>query len=149
MSMSSDIAWLRAPKPPATERSSPGKVTGKLKTAIQLMLEGVKRDDAAAKAGLTSHALYSALRKPHVRQHLASEMQVLRDAARPRAFHRMVQISEQDDNKAAAVAATKALLGVDDEQEQRRSAAPSPGLVIVIEPSRLHGADTVIDADGK
>src|SRR6202035_2184841 len=51
-------------------RSRRGAVTGKLKTALDIMVwEGLKRVDAAAKAGLADSSLRAALRKPHVLQH--------------------------------------------------------------------------------
>ena len=51
----------------AKGRAAPGRVTGKLKIAIErLVWFGDKRADAATAAGLTDHGLRSALRKPHV-----------------------------------------------------------------------------------
>lgn len=49
-------------------RSSRGRVTGKLRAAIEAMVwEGSCRPDAAKAAGLKDHSLREALRKPHVR----------------------------------------------------------------------------------
>jgi hypothetical protein len=48
-------------------RSRKGAVTGKLKTALELMVwEGLKREAAAEKAGLASSSLRFALRNPPI-----------------------------------------------------------------------------------
>jgi hypothetical protein len=117
-------------------RSAPGKVTGKLKLAIEAMVwGGACRADAAKIAGLTDHSLQTALKKPHVKGAYLAELEVLRLSARARAFHRLVELSEQDDNKGAAVAAVRTMVLEGQDELQRGfggGAAHAPGLVIQI-----------------
>ncbi len=64
-------------------RSRRNAVTGKLKAALEAMVwEGLKRDDAAAKAGLASASLRFALRKPHVLAFYRNECDALRESVR-------------------------------------------------------------------
>jgi hypothetical protein len=107
-------------------------VTGKNRAAIDFMVwEGLKRADAAAKAGLKDHALYVALTKPHVKQYYAQQCEVLRTSGRARRIHRLEAMLEQDDNKAAVINAALALDRMPD-QALGGSAATVPGLQIVI-----------------
>jgi hypothetical protein len=118
----------------ARDRSQPGKVTGKLRVAIEAMVwAALPRAEAAAHAGMTEHGLYKALRKPPVRAYYLSECEVLRTSGRARRIHRLEQIAEQDDNKQAAVNAIKALDYQEDQQHAAAARSVSPGLVIVIE----------------
>lgn len=117
----------------AQGRSAPGKVTGKLRKALDAMVwEGLPRKEAAAKAGLTEHGLYKALRKPPVRAAYLAECEVLRTSGRARRIHRLEEMVEQNDNKAAVVNASIALdrdMGVDESAGARMQA---PGFVIVV-----------------
>lgn len=118
----------------AKDRSLPGKVTGKLKTALDAMIwEGMKRDDAALHAKLSIHGLREALKRPHVRAYYNSELQVLRESERARSILRMAQLRDQDDNKMVAFNASKELAGGSDDE---RAASPAmhqaPGVTIKI-----------------
>jgi hypothetical protein len=94
----------------AQDRSEPRRVTGKLKAAIdRLVWFGDKRADAATAAGMTDHGLRSALRKPHVLGYLRNELALLREGERPRSIHRLAELRDQDDNRAAAVKAIQVL----------------------------------------
>lgn len=136
-----DFRQLSAPTPstppvPVGEgrSSAPSKVTGRLKTALNLMVwQGKTRKEAAAEAGITDHGMYTALRKPHVRQYLASEMQVLRDSERPRNIHALVDVRDASGNAMARVQAVKALEQLSDQEDSARVTQRSPGLTIVIE----------------
>jgi len=90
-------------------RSAVGRVTGKLRVAIEKMVfEGLKRPEAAAAAGLSDHGLRQALRKPHVKAAYMSELQVLRDSERARNVHALVDVRDGD-NQMARVQAVKQL----------------------------------------
>jgi hypothetical protein len=103
--MSTDLTKPTRQAAAVAGRSAPLKVTGKLKIAIETMVwSGACRADAAKVSGLTDHSLRSALKKPHVKAAYLAELEVLRLSARARAFHRLVELSEQNDNKGAAVA---------------------------------------------
>ena len=91
-------------------RSSPLKVTGKLRIAIEQMVwHGARRAEAAEKAGLKDHSLRAALRKGHVMAHYHAELGVLRESARARNFHRLDDIAESSPNAMAKVAAIKVM----------------------------------------
>lgn len=116
------------------DRSQPGRVTGKLKTAIDRMVwHGDKRADAAIAAGLSDHGLRAALKKQHVKGYWNAELTALREGERPRNVHRLAELRDQDENRNAAVAAIKTLEQLTDEgvaagrHEQR-----TPGMVVVI-----------------
>jgi hypothetical protein len=116
-------------------RSAPLKVTGKLRIAIDTMVwSGLCRADAAKAAGLKDKSLKSALRKGHVKAAYLAELEVLRLSARARAFHRLVELSEQDDNRGAAVAAVRTMVLEGDDAAHRGhpSEQTMPGLVIRI-----------------
>jgi hypothetical protein len=76
------------------------------------------------------------LKKPHVKQAYLAELEVLRLSARARAFHRLVELSEQNDNRGAAVAAVRTMVLEGQGEAQRGfGVTQSPGLTIVIMPA--------------
>ena len=121
----------------AKGRTAPGRVTGKLKAAIDRMVWfGDKRADAATAAGLTDHGLRSALRKPHVLAFYRRELGALREGERARNVHRLVELREQDENRNAAVKAIQVLEMTDPEAVRRVGDGTSPGIVIrIIQPA--------------
>jgi hypothetical protein len=128
-----DVAGAKLPVP-RIERSAPLTVTGRLKRAIDFMVwEGLTRDEAAEKAGLRSHSLYVALRKPHVKSFYLAECEVLRVSGRAKRLHRLEQLAMQDENKNAAVAAIKVADAIPDELQMRAVGAGfTPGVTIRI-----------------
>src|SRR6516162_8016152 len=122
----------------AVNRSYPGKVTGRLRAALlDVVWKASRRDDAAKANSMSIQGLREALRKPHVKAFYLAELGVLRESERPKTFHRLCSLRDQDENKNAAVAAAKALEQISDEQLLARSSnAPSPGVTIVIRHAR-------------
>ncbi len=118
----------------AVNRSYPGKVTGRLRAALlDMVWKGSRRDDAAKVNNMSIHGLREALRKPHVKAFYHAELGVLRESERPRTFHRLCELRDQDENKNAAVAAAKVIEQVSDEQLLRPHATViSPGVTIRI-----------------
>jgi hypothetical protein len=118
----------------AKDRSAPGKVTGKLRAAlIEMVWKGSRRDAAAQAAGMSIHGLREALRKPHVKAFYLGELGALRESERPRTFHRLVELRDQNENRGAAVAAARTLEVIPDELQQRSlAAAQTPGVTIRI-----------------
>lgn len=133
-------AISRPTQPPAIpddqrKQSRKLQVTGRLKVALECMVwEGLKRDDAATKAGLTVHALYSALRKPHVKAEYLAQCEVLRTSGRARRIHRLEEISEATSNLNASVQAIRSLDAPDGGNSSIGSgtSAASPGVTIHI-----------------
>jgi hypothetical protein len=109
------------------------KITRKVRDAITAMVwEGLKRDEAAMKAGMKDNSLYIALRRPDVKAFYLAECDVLRTSGRARRIHRLEQMVEQDDNKAAVVNAVLALERLDPNETAASRANSLPGLQIVI-----------------
>jgi hypothetical protein len=126
----------------AKDRSAPRKVTGRLRAAlIEMIWKGSRRADA----GMTDHSLREALRKPHVKAFYLAELGDLRESERPRTFHRLVELRDQDENRNAAVAAAKTLEAVSDEQQTRSVGAEQPGVVIRIINATVPPARPTID----
>jgi hypothetical protein len=116
-------------------RSRRGAVTGKLKTALDLMVwDNLKRKEAAEKAGLADSSLRFAFRKPHVMAYYHAELKALRDNLRAHNVHRLDSIADKSENDMARVAAVKALELISDQadERQRPGAQILPGLQIVI-----------------
>jgi hypothetical protein len=137
-------------------RSRRGAVTGKLRTALDLMVwSGEKRADAAEKAGLADCSLRAALRKPHVLQHYNAELAALRTSLRARNVHRLDTIADTSKNDMARVAAVKALEVIADQadEKQRPGLQMLPGLQIVIvsgtTPPKVFGPAPVPAIDGQ
>ena len=104
----------------AVNRSAPGKVTGRLRAALlDMVWIGSRRDDAAQANGMTVHGLREALRKPHVKAFYLGELGVLRESERPKTFHRLCELRDQNSNANAAVSAAKVLEQISDEQMTR------------------------------
>src|ERR1700737_395536 len=124
-----DTATVRTRQAAAIEgRSRRGAVTGKLRTALDLMVwSGKKRADAAEKAGLADSSLRAALRKPHVLQHYNAELKALRTSLRAKNVHRLDTIADDSKNDMARVAAVKALEGIADHAGERTGPATGVG----------------------
>jgi hypothetical protein len=135
-------------------RSRRGAVTGKLRTALDLMVwSGEKRFDAAAQAGLADASLRAALRKPHVLAHYNAELAALRTSLRAKNVHRLDGIADASKNDMARVASIKALEAITDQAEERSGPAggqQQPGVQIIIiqhEPAAQHVDMPVIRVD--
>lgn len=108
-------------------------IGAKVRAALDDMVyDGLTWEQAAIKAGLTLQAMRMALRRPQVQSYLRAERQVLRASLSCRAEFRMVELSEQNDNLAAAVTATKAVRGEQDQDDSAAQHRATPGLTIVI-----------------
>lgn len=127
------------PSLPSNPASKPGKqlkITRKVRDAIHAMVwDGLKRDEAAAKAGIKDNSLYVALRRPDVKAFYMRELDVLRTSERARNIHTLAEVRDQTSNQMARVQAVKALEQIDDSEAARPSANSLPGLQIVI----VHG----------
>jgi hypothetical protein len=120
----------------AKDRSLPGKVTGRLKCAMDAMIwEGKSRPEAAKRANMSEHSLYAALRRPHVKQYYLTELEVLRSSERARNLHALIQVRDQTGNQMARVQAVKALEQLAEDANKPgsgHSAPQAPGLTVII-----------------
>ena len=111
-------------------------VNATAKALVEAMVwEGLNRLAAIEKVGISTSYAYRLLRSPDVMAHYRAELDVLRSSVQARTVHRMVELSEQDDNQTAAVAAGKLLLGLDAQKERAAGttvnvAVLTPGWVI-------------------
>lgn len=133
------------PRKPTT--SPPAKRLGaKVKAAIDRMVwDGRPWNEAAQQVGLSLQHMRVALEQQHVQAYLRAQRQVFREGASTRANFRMVELSEQDDNRAAAVSATKVLMGEPDQQVSGAAARAAPGFTILIR-TEAHMPHVVADA---
>ena len=126
----------------AVNRSYPGKVTGRLRAALlDMVWKGSRRDDAAKANNMSIHGLREALRKSHVKQFYLDELGVLRESERPRTFHRLCELRDQNVNINGAVAAAKVLEAITDAEHPNAATVASPGVTIRI----INQAQPVID----
>jgi hypothetical protein len=138
----------------ARNRSSPGKVSGKLLVALNSMVwSGCTRKQAAERAGMSDHGLWAALRRPHVRAWYLAEIDVLRTSERARNIHALVDVRDNAENSMARVSAVKTLEAIGDVEAARGgSATMTPGLVIRIvsgdAPPRVIGPKVIEHDDG-
>lgn len=130
-------------KSPSTHRMPSAAV----QRAIEGMVwQGYKRADAAKYAGLQPKSFYHALRLPHVKAHYLAELEVLRTSGRARAFHRLEELAEQDENRGAAVRAIETILRIaEDPSAVSGNPRRAPGVVIVIGNPAVPAQSTVID----
>jgi hypothetical protein len=134
----------------ARNRTSPGKVSGKLLVALNSMIwEGLTRKEAAERAQMSEHGLWAALRRPHVRQWYLREMQVLRLSERPRNHFALVDVRDNAENSMARVSAVKTLEAISETEAARGGYTPAklPGLTIEIVSGDLAKPAKVIEHD--
>lgn len=139
----------REPRAPvATTRK---RIRGTLQAALDNMaLKGLRWQDAAKAANYRTDSMWRQLQLGHVQAYLRSQRQVFRESLTDRATFRMIELSEQDDNMAAAVTATRALMNEHDQSVAGGAAIKAPGLQIVImqAPAPSHGLPNPITIDG-
>lgn len=117
----------------AKDRSAPGKVSGRLKAAMDALIwRGLSRAEAAKCGNMSEHSLYAALRKPHVKAYYLEQLDVLRTSERARNIHTLAEVRDQTSNQMARVQAVKALEQIADDEQGARSAKSLPGLQIVV-----------------
>lgn len=125
--MSMDVT-TNSPKTPIRQRLS-----AKLQAALDAMVwDGLTMVQAARNANLSAVAMRKALSRSHVIGYLNREKQVFRESLSTRALTRIAELSDQNDNLTAAVAATRTLLNESDQEHSSGNQRHSPGLVVQI-----------------
>lgn len=120
--MSTEVATATNSSPviPSKEKKRALKVSGKLKTALDLMVFGDQSDgnqraftfvEAARAVKMNAAAMRKALEKPHVRQYLNAQKVVFRESASAQNISRAIELRDQDENKTAAIQAIRYLDG--------------------------------------
>jgi hypothetical protein len=133
--MSTDIAQPqpRAPRGSPIGRSDRGKVTGKLKAALDLVVnDGLDPYEAAQKLGMHARSMRLALNKRHVLTYLRQAREVLRTTASAQNIHYAIEMRAGSTNEMARLGAMKFIEGNDEETQRRAGITTVPGLVIQI-----------------
>lgn len=103
-----------------------------------MVFEGLRRDKAAAKAGIADHTLYQALRKPSVLAYLNSQQQVLRTSAAARSVARIDNLADEAESEHVKLNANTFLLGLEGIQPVQRTEnihhhkGLQPGITIIM-----------------
>ena len=131
----------------ARDRSLPGKIGGRLKTALDLVVgEGLDPYEAAAKVGMHARSMRLALNKRHVLAYLRHAREVLRTTASAQNIHYAIKMRAESPNEMARLGAMKF---IDNEEEHQRLSGGRqmmPGLQIVVmnaPPSLRSGGSSV------
>jgi hypothetical protein len=117
------------------DRSAPGRVTGRLKAALDSMIwQNLTDNEAAVKFKITVQAIRMALKRPHVLRYLKEERVVLHAREFARNSHALIEVRDQTANQMARVAAVRAL------EQSDTNALPlagkaAPGFVIIVAPA--------------
>lgn len=120
-------------RPAQLPRSQPGKVTGRLKQALDLMVwQNLSDNEAASKSKITVTAIRLALRRPHVRAYFREQSDVLREREGPRGIHTLIEVRDQTGNQNARVAAVREMRQANEDAPASRGSQSQPGLTIVI-----------------
>ncbi|MEO6022488.1 MAG: hypothetical protein ABIP64_05115 [Burkholderiales bacterium] len=115
------------------------RVSAKVRIAIEKMVDnGLNRAEAAKVSGLTDHALYCALRKPHVLAYRSDRLEVLRSSEASRTIARAADLADNAQSEHVRLQANEWLGGLDGVSPVQKSETihhhrnVTPGLVIVM-----------------
>lgn len=124
---------MTQPAGPVDKRRRKRGLTIAIRTAIDEMIyDRRSRAEACEKAGITERALYLGLEKAEVAAYWNKAIVVLRAGERAQNFHRLTNIRDQDENRAAAVKAVQLMEALDAEAIARPSTGAKPGVTIRI-----------------
>lgn len=125
----------RKPTPADDKPSRPRRVTGRLRTACDLMVyEGMSMYDAARKAGISAFSMREALKKAHVIGYLREHREILRVSMCGANLLALAEVRDQQDNQNARVAAVNSLERMGEANSAGRSGlSQTPGFVIVLQ----------------
>ena len=121
----------------ATGKTTQLRVSRRVQVAIEKMVDhALTRQEAAKLAGLTDHALYCALRKPHVQALRHERMEVLRKSEASRSIKRVADLADTSKSDAVKLDANELLLDLAGEGPIQRGEVThthqglAPGLTI-------------------
>jgi hypothetical protein len=131
---STDIAPVEQRRRPATPLNKPKrawKVPAKQQVALKAIIwEGQELDEAAATAGLTTHALRCALAKPQVIAWMKAEREVLRAYVSAQNIHHAREMRNKSGNAMAKLGAMRFIEGIDEQHARGSGPSASPGVTI-------------------
>ena len=128
-----DLTIIPRARQPIIAPSKPGKVTGRLKQAIDLMVwDALTDNEAAIRTGITVGALRISLQRPHVRAYLRQQREVFLAKEGPANINALISVRDGT-NEMARVSAVRALEQMSEEtQVGARPSVSLPGLTIQI-----------------
>jgi hypothetical protein len=118
------------------------RISKRLKIALDAMIwpdesgRSLDYDEAARLAGIPVKSMRKSLERPVTRKYLQTGREVFRVALSTKILSRLGQLGMQDENRNAAVAACRTVLGQDEVQPRSLNAGSSPWLTIrIVSPS--------------
>lgn len=130
------------------------RISRKVKRAIELQIdEGLRRPEAAQKAGLTDNALYIAMRKPEVLAYRNERLRVLRESAATRSIARVDILADTAVSEHVKLGANELLMGIEGISKVTKTENMHvhqhliPGLTIVRGGWQPHGDDALLIGD--
>jgi hypothetical protein len=133
--MAKEVTKHRAPAGHPIGRSDRGQITGRLKLALDLVVnEGLEPYEAAVKVGYHPRSMRLALNKRHVLTYLRRAREVLRKTASAQNIHFAIQMRARSSNAMARLGAMK-FIEQDDEAEARSTAGPSAAGFVILLPA--------------
>lgn len=133
-----ELAIATPPSRPIAQPTKRLEVRGKLRQALMNMIWGVEPDtplpwnEAAQAANFDVSAMRKALERPHVRQFLKHQRDVLRASICAANPVRLKRIADQTGNMNAAVTAIRQLEQMDEDQERAGSVQRAPGVTVIV-----------------
>jgi hypothetical protein len=136
------------------DKSPKNGIGGRLKAALDDMdWNGTPWDEAARKANLTVRSMRMSMHKVHVLQYLRTQRGIMLAQASVTNFHRLAELRDQDENRAAAVSAARTIEQMADDALGTAGGArgggarsgyiidlsegPKPGLqIVIVQPER-------------
>jgi hypothetical protein len=89
------------------------RITKPVRTAIEAMVfEGLKRSEAAARSGITDHALYTALTKQHIKAYRRGLMDEMRTGEGHRAYVKLTVLKDSAASEHVQMESSKWVAGV-------------------------------------
>jgi hypothetical protein len=131
----SDVALTETARQPLIprNRSKQARLSPKLQSAVAAIVEfGQELDEAAATAGMTTHALRVALARPHVIAAVRAAREVFHAYVRAQNIHHARQMRNTGKNEMARLGAMRLIEGDGDQQQRGSAANAPPGVTIRI-----------------
>lgn len=123
------------PRVPAPNKFIAKRLTQAGRDLVQaLVFDGIPLTSIHEHLGISRSWARALAASPPVIAHMHEQLDVRRKAERPRNFHRLTELRDQDDNKAAAVSAIKVLEQIEDSRASggHGERVVTPGYVIQV-----------------
>lgn len=132
-SVAVSTAHQPASTPPAKLPHGNTRIPRNIAAAIDVMIEeGKPWNEAAEQSNVSVRTMRLAMQRPHVISYLKARREVFRVNACAGNIHRLAKLADQEDNKAAAVSAIKAMEQIGENEAATGGRIGLPGLQIVI-----------------